>query len=429
MTNTKSVVSLCYTFIMLNYAQKKVLILALFAGEIMMKSGAEIYRVEDTIVRICKACGVDHAECFATTTGIFLSIDKRGEDSGMNTYIKRIKGSEINLAKISAVNTFSRVFTTTDLSIDDGFEQLRKINAEPRFGPVVRLIGAILVGVFFCPIFGGAIGDMIVAGVISGITYLISCGIARLNINNFIRIFISCMAAAGMVLAAAAIGFSDTISPVVVAATTIFLPGVAITNAARDLLSGDMLSGVARAAEAAVTAVAIAGGVGIGIQLWLLGGGEIVHERMTYFGTPWFLLFGFFSTLGFGILFNAPKKLLIPVSVIGAVGMYLLEGMTIDYNVISASFFGTCAIAIMAEIASRAGKDATTIFIIPGIIPFVPGKPLYETMRLMLMSEYTDAVSTGTQALLIAGCIAIALVLIATFARLVLAIGSRLKAP
>jgi len=345
----------------------------------------------------------------------------------MHTFIKRIKGAEINLERISLVNTFSRVFTTTDLSIEDGLGQLRKINSAPRFRFPLRIFGAVLVGVFFCPIFGGSTWDMVIAGVISGITYVISWGIAKLNINDFIRIFISCIAAAGMVLAAAAMGLSDSISPVVVAATTIFLPGVAITNAARDLLSGDMLAGVARLAEASITAVAIAGGVGIGIQLWLLGGGEIVHDKTGFYQTPWFLLFGLLSTLGFGLLFNAPKKLLLPVSVIGAVGMYLLVGMTIDYNVITASFFGTCAIAIMAEIASRAGKDATTIFIIPGIIPFVPGAPLYETMSHMLIGDYSEAVSTGTQALIIAGCIAIALVLIATFARLAIAIITRIR--
>jgi uncharacterized membrane protein YjjB (DUF3815 family) len=230
-----------------------------------------------------------------------------------------------------------------------------------------------------------------------------------------------------MVLAAEAMGISDSISPVVVAATTIFLPGVALTNAARDLLSGDMQAGVARLAETCITAVAIAGGVGIGIQLWLLGGGNITYSHFTGFNELWFLPFGFFATLGFGILFNAPKKHLFAVSAIGAVGMYILEIMTNDYNVISASFFGTCAIAILAEIASRAGKDATTIFIIPGIIPFVPGKPLYDTMSNMLIGEYNDAVTIGTQALMIAGCIAIALVLIATFSRLILAIILRIK--
>ena len=415
---------------MINSVQKKVLILALFAGEIMMKSGAEIYRVEDTIVRICKACRIDYVECFATTTGIFLSLDSKGgedEEGDMHTFIKRIKGSEINLARISAVNTFSRVFTTTDMSIDEGHEELKRINAEKGYHMLVRLLGAILVGAFFCPIYRGSVTDMAIGGGISGVSFLISCGIARLGFPDFIRIFISCVGAAGMVLAAAAMGMSDSISPVVVAATTIFLPGVAITNAARDLLSGDMLSGVARLAEALIAAVAIAGGVGVGIQIWLLGGGRIAHDHTFNFDTPWFLLFGFFATLGFGLLFNAPKKLLFLISLIGAAGMFILVFMMEGYGLISACFFGACAIATLSEFASRAGKDATTLFIIPGIIPFVPGAPLYETMSSMLVGAYTDAVETGTQALIIAGSIAAALALIATCARLILAIIHRLK--
>jgi uncharacterized membrane protein YjjP (DUF1212 family) len=413
---------------MINSVQKKILILALFAGEIMMKSGAEIYRVEDTVVRICRACQIDYVECFATTTGIFVSIDSGDEDGDMHTFIKRIKNSEINLDRISAVNTFSRDFAGCGITIEDGFEQLRKIAASPRYNLLVKLIGAFLIGAFFCPIFRGATGDMPVAGCISVLTFLISQGIARLSFPDFIRIFISCICAAGMVLAAATMGLSDSISPIVVAATTIFLPGVAITNAARDLLSGDMVSGVARLAEASITAVAIAGGIGVGIQLWLLSGGSIAHDQVEFFPSPWFLLFGFCSTFGFGIIFNAPKKLLIAVSAIGAVGMFILDYMTTEYNVIAACFFGTCAIAILAEISSRAGKDATTIFIIPGIIPFVPGAQLYETMSQMLVSDFSQAISTGTQALIIAGCIAIALVLVATFARLIIGIIIRIRA-
>ena len=417
-----------YFSVMIDSIQKKVLILALYAGEIMMKSGAEIYRVEDTVVRICKACRIDYVECFATTTGIFLSLDSGEKDSDMHTFIKRIHSSEINLDRISAVNMFSRVFTTTGLSIDDGFEQLRKIGVSERYHVLLRLLGAVLIGAFFCPIYGGQIGDMLIAGVIAGFSYLFSNAISLLRFQAFIRIFVSCAVAAGMVLAAAAMGFSDSISPVVIAATTIFLPGVAITNAARDLLSGDMLSGVARLSEACLSAVAIAGGVGIGIQLWLYGGGIVRSDHTVSFETPWFLLFGFFSTLGFGMLFNAPKKLLVPVSVIGAAGMFILTLITKEYSLIAASFLGTCAIAILAEFASRAGKDATTIFIIPGIIPFVPGVLLYDTMSCMLVAEYSDAVASGSQALIIAGCIAIALALVATVSGLILATINRVKA-
>jgi uncharacterized membrane protein YjjP (DUF1212 family) len=406
---------------MINSVQKKVLILALFAGELMMKSGAEIYRVEDTIVRICKACRIDYVECFATPTGVFLSIDSREQDSDMHTFIKRIQGYEIDLSRISDVNTFSRVFTTTDLSVDDGFEELRRIRDREGYSVLLRLIGAILVGAFFCPIYKGSLSDMFVAGGLSGISYLISYAIQKLHLQDFIRIFICCAAAAGLVLGAAALGLSESISPVVVATTTIFLPGVAITNAARDLLSGDMIAGVARLAEACLAAIAIAGGVGIGIKIWLSFGGELVRDHTGVFAAPWFLLFGFLSTLGFGLLFNAPKKHLLVVSGIGGAGMFILVALTSSYGLIGASFFGTCAIAILAEIASRAGKDATTIFIIPGIIPFVPGAPLYETMSSLLVGDYADAVSSGTQAFLIAGAIALALTIVATGARLILA--------
>jgi uncharacterized membrane protein YjjP (DUF1212 family) len=413
---------------MMNSVQKKVLILALYAGEIMMKSGAEIYRVEDTVVRICKACKIDYVECFATTTGIFLSLDSGEADSDMHTFIKRIRGTGIDLDRISLVNTFSRVFTTTDLSIDDGFEQLRQINACKGYSILLRLLGAILVGAFFCPIYKGGLGDMVIAGIISGLAYLLSYGVSRLHFADFIRIFICCAAATGLVLVAAVLGASDSISPVIVAATTIFLPGVAITNSARDFLAGDMLSGVARLAEAFIAAVAIAGGVGVGIRLWLqVGGGMLANERTVIMDAPWFLLFGFLATLGFCLLFNAPKKHFVLISSIGGVGMLILVWMTKVHGAVSACFFGACAVAVLAELASRAGKDATTLFIIPGIIPFVPGAPLYEMMRNLLVGEYTGAVAQGTQALLIAGSIAIALTLIATVARLILTLHQRLR--
>ncbi|GHU63904.1 hypothetical protein AGMMS49983_08450 [Clostridia bacterium] len=414
---------------MINSVQKKVLILALFAGELMMKSGAEISRVEDTIVRICKACRIDYVECFATPTGVFLSVDSGEADADMHTFVKRIKGSEIDLSRISDVNTFSRVFTTTDLSIDDGFEELRRIRAKKSYSMLTRLIGAILVGAFFCPIYKGSFRDMFVAGALSGVAYLISYAIQKLKIQDFVRIFICCAAAAGLVLGAAALSLSESISPVIVATTTIFLPGVAITNAARDLLSGDMIAGVARLAEAMLAAVAIAGGVGIGIKIWMSFGGELVRDHTVAFAPPWFLLFGFFSTFGFGLLFNAPKKHILTLSAIGGAGMFILVFMMGSFGLIGASFLGTCAIAILAEIASRAGKDATTIFIIPGIIPFVPGAPLYETMSSILVGNYSDAVESGVQAFMIAGAIALALVIVATGARLLLAFIRRIRRP
>ena len=414
---------------MVNNIQKKVLILALFAGEIMMKSGAEIYRVEDTIVRICKACKIDYVECFATTTGIFLSLDNAGDENDMYTFIKRIKRTELNLNRISAVNAFSRVFTTTDLSVDDGFEQLKAINASKEYPLWVQLLGAIIVGAFFCPMFDGSVSDMFIAGGISGVSFLISTAIQKLGFPDFIRIFISCAGAAAMVLVTAVLGAGDSVTPIIIAATVLFLPGMAITNAARDFLSGDMLSGVARLTEALIAAIAIAGGISIGIKGWQMLGGAIAVDRIATFAPPWFIMFGFFATFGFCFIFNAPKKLIISVSLIGAAGTFLLVFMTSHYGIVSGSFAGACVIAILAEIASRAGKEAATVFIIPGIIPFVPGSLLYKTMDYILEGDYTKAAEQGTEVMLIAGSIAVALVLVATLTRLAVMGMNKLSKP
>ena len=115
---------------MINQIQKRVLILAVRAAEIMMKSGAEIYRVEDTITRICHACRIPYVEVFATPTGVFVTIGSGGPNGDVETYVKRIHGSETDLTKISKVNDFSRVFTNTDLSVEDGMEIISPITSQ-----------------------------------------------------------------------------------------------------------------------------------------------------------------------------------------------------------------------------------------------------------------------------------------------------------
>lgn len=253
--------------------QKKILILALYAGEIMMKSGAEIYRVESTIVRICKACKIPYVECFATGTGIFLSLDTGEVGDDMYTFLKRIDGTSIDLWKISEINNFSRVFSTSDLSVEEGLLLLKKIDAQKNYGMPLHFLGASLVGPSFCLMFGGGFLDALFTLFAIIGTYGVSLLIGRLRFDNFIRIFLSCAFASATALVLYSLHFISQIDPVIIGAVTIFLPGVAITNSARDLLSGEMLAGMSRGTEAIISAIAIASGVGSILQLWQVAGG------------------------------------------------------------------------------------------------------------------------------------------------------------
>ncbi len=253
--------------------QKRALILAVRAGELMMKNGAEVYRVEDTITRICRACHIPYVEVFATTTGVFVTIGSGGEGGDVYTYIKSLDGRTTDLKKISDLNKFSREFTDTDLSVESGIKRLSEIdNAKPYPLPI-RLLGAGLVASFFCGIFSGHIIDSLCSFIIGVAGYSLASFLDRYDINYFIRGFTCCGLTTFLALLADSSGACSNYGAIVIGTIMIFVPGVAITNSIRDFLSGDMLAGVARMAEALIIAVSLATGAGIIIAAWNMIGG------------------------------------------------------------------------------------------------------------------------------------------------------------
>jgi uncharacterized membrane protein YjjP (DUF1212 family) len=261
---------------MINQMQKKVLILALHAGELMMKSGAEISRVEDTVTRICKACKIPYVEVFATPTGIFLSLDEGSEDSDMHTFIKRIKGSSIDLEKISKINHFSREFTSTDLSIESGLAILKEISNIKPYHLLLRIFGAALVSSFFALIFQGNIDDFFCSFFIGACSYVLSVLLDKIDTNLFLRGFCCCAFATFLAMGFFSAHLGSNLSAVIIGSVMIFLPGVALTNAVRDTLEGDMLSGASKGLEAIIIAISIASGVGVAIKIWTLSGGTFL---------------------------------------------------------------------------------------------------------------------------------------------------------
>lgn len=261
---------------MVNVFQKKVLMLALYAGEIMMRNGAEVYRVEDTMTRICKSCRIDNVEVFATPTGIFISMDKGGDEDDTQTYIKRISGINTDLRKISDVNHFSRQFTTTDLPVDEGMKILKEIDDRRGYSLPMRILGAIMVSTAFCLIMGGKPIDCLIAIFSGAFCYMFSRLLKRVDINSFVTGFCSCAVATIIALIAASAIEGTNYDPIIIGAIMLFVPGVALTNSIRDFLSGDMLSGVARLMEAILTAVSLAAGAGVVIKIYEMLGGVML---------------------------------------------------------------------------------------------------------------------------------------------------------
>ena len=61
----------------------------LLAGQLIVESGGEIYRVEETITRMGRAFGLDAVESFAVPSGLFISF--RLSDGNTESAVKRVR--------------------------------------------------------------------------------------------------------------------------------------------------------------------------------------------------------------------------------------------------------------------------------------------------------------------------------------------------
>ncbi len=107
-------------------------------------------------------------------------------------------------------------------------------------------------------------------------------------------------------------------------------------------------------------------------------------------------VFSFFATAAFGILFQAPKKSLVISGVIGAVGwvLFVLLRHHLGYNSFHANFFAAVIIALGSDLSARMFKQPATIFVIPGIIPLVPGLGMYQGMTQIIEKNYELGTAT-----------------------------------
>ncbi|MDI9494160.1 MAG: threonine/serine exporter family protein [Bacillota bacterium] len=259
---------------MINPIEKNVLMLALRAGEIMLMSGSEIYRVEDTVTRICKAYGIPYIEVFATTTGIFISLDSGG-DGKPYTIIKRIRRVSVDLDRISMVNDFSRNLAANPTSISEAKERLERISGEAKYTFPLQVLGGALVASFFTLMLGAGYREFGCSLAIGAIAFAFGHLLDKYRFNLFLRNFTVCALIALAALLFTAGGLAYNTDAMIVGSLMIFLPGLAFTNAMRDSLAGDLLAGSARAMEAALTAISIASGVGVVLFIWVSAGGAI----------------------------------------------------------------------------------------------------------------------------------------------------------
>lgn len=247
---------------------------AMLAGEIMLRNGAETYRVEDTINRILRTSNFEDIESFVTPTGLFATLDDPSIE--MITYVKRVDNRTIHLNKVAVVNDISRKYCNNHITLKEAYSLLLTTQKEMPYNNVLMTFAIGLAAGFFTIVFGGTIMDAL-------LSTLIGIGLSCLQIwlkkkitlkSKFFYDLIG-----GSLIAILAIIFNkylhlgSNFDIIIIGSIMPLVPGVAITNAVRDTLEGELVSGISRGIEALIIASSIAVGVGIVLKAYYVYGG------------------------------------------------------------------------------------------------------------------------------------------------------------
>lgn len=241
--------------------------IALDIGEGLLKCGAEVWRVELTIEKICKAYGAEHVEVFSINSVIVATV--RMADGQFSNQVRRILDISNHLICLEEYNSLSRYICENRPPIEEIDARIKKIKELRKSPLIMDIIGSVLAAGSFAVFFGGSLRDGVCAGIIAISVALLS----RLHFdyfNKMVHTIMMSFVSATLACIAVAIGFGDSMDMINIGTIMTLIPGVYLGNAMRDLLCGDTLSGTIKIVQAVITSVMIA--IGYAIPIFIFDG-------------------------------------------------------------------------------------------------------------------------------------------------------------
>lgn len=241
---------------------------AMLAGRILLVSGADIFRVEDTMNRMLSLDNLHKATAFVLATGITLTMKCEKETI---TLIERVEERATNLNRIYEVNCISRDLSNHKIDLECAYALLLEVEKKIQYSEILRFFSYIGVTFGFAILLGGDALTCLAAAVAGLALALVKEIISPMNFNHFFQnaIYSFVITLTSHVLYKTVLPGID-FNTVIISALMPMVPGVTFTTGVRDTFNGDYTSGMARILEAIVIALAVSSGTGIAI--FLVGG-------------------------------------------------------------------------------------------------------------------------------------------------------------
>ena len=381
-------------------------------------SGAETFRIEETMRRIIGAYGIE-CQAFAIPNCVMVSLEAANGKPLM--VMKRVGFHGNDLEAVEKLNALSRRICAETPPPEVAAQWLKETLAERRtYSVAAYYLGNFLGAAGFCPVFGGTMRDSLWAGLMGLIIGFVTRQMDRWETNPFFSTITAAFAMAVPAYLAAGFHLIDYVDAVIIGSLMILVPGLLITNSMRDIIYGDTNSGINRIVQVLLSALAIAMGTAAAWQVTSGVYGITASAGSASYPAWAQAIMIFVACTGFFILFNVHgwgSFLCAFGGVVTWMAYLLLRELGV--GIYGMNFFASVIAAIYSEAMARSRKYPVTSYLVISSIPLLPGAGIYYTMSFGLEGNMQAALQKGLETAGIAGSIAVAILLVSTVFRLV----------
>ena len=386
-------------------------------GYELAMSGAETFRVEESVSRVLSAYGLN-AEVFAIPNYLIVTVlTKKGLPI---TRMRRIGSHGNDLDSVERLSALSRSFCLHTPAPQEAQQQLADTLANRRaYSPAMLGLGNFLGAFGFCLFFGGSVPDALCAGVCGLLVGLVTGVLGKRRVSQF---FITIAAAFFMAWLAYGLGgarICQRTDSVIIGALMILVPGLLFTNAMRDIIYGDTNSGLNRVVQVFLVAAAIALGTAGAWNLSSLLWGMPVSQIAVSYAIGVQCLFAALGCVGFSILFNIHGPGVILCTIGGGLSwlVYRVAG-ELGCGDIVCYFWSALFASVYSETMARVRKYPAISYLVVSIFPLIPGAGVYYTMTYAVLGQMDQFARQGMHTAAIAGIMAVGILLGSTVFRI-----------
>lgn len=366
-----------------------VLSISLDIGAGMLRCGADMHRVEDTVSRINRAYGAEEIEVFSISYLLLVTV---GHGEGSRTESRRVTSYATDLARLEALNDLSRRICRETPPPETVCADVAALCAPRRAEQLLSFLGYLLGSAGFCIYFGGSPADAAVSSLIGALLWLSDQRLRSKLPNRLVYTLLTAFAMGLLGGGIARLIPALHADKIMIGDIMLQIPGLLLINGLRDMLLGDTMTGLFRTIDALLTAAFIAVG---------FAGALLVLPAAFNSGTqpPAIqLLCACAGTLGFSLLYNLRRCRLLPAVLAGLLttAVYLLC-TRVTGNALFCYMAAAVAAGAYAELAARVLHAPTTVFLFPGLIPLLPGAGLFYTMVSIVHGSTADFLFFGLQ--------------------------------